>query len=182
MCDSESRCKRNPYLCLSKHKLQLFTVMRKLIWACALILSAMIVGSCSVETDDDSYATVTYWGECDSIVFTDSCDTVFGKYIYRVITSKKVPLVGDSSLFQEKGKANQSDPSAAISVCNLQAIKTYDNMLATATSSHLRSELAIAVGDTLDIDSLDAFKIYYGLYGFVNSSSQWVASYQKYYY
>ncbi len=156
--------------------------MRKQIWACVLILSSVIVGACSVDTNDDSYATVTYWGECDSLAFTDSCDTVFSKYIYRVIASKKVPLVGDSSQFQEKGHSNQSDPSAAIAVCNLQAIKTYDSMLTTATSTHLRSELAAAVGDTLDVDTLGTFKIYYSLHGFVNSASQWVASYEKFYY
>ncbi len=155
--------------------------MRKLTWACALIVSTMIVGACSVDTDDDSYATVTYWGECDSVVFTDSCDTVFSKYIYRVIASKKVPLVGDSSQFQEKGQSDQSDVSAAINVCNQKAIKTYDDMLVTATSTHIRSELATAVGDTLDVDSLGSFKIYYSLYGFINSSAQWVASYTKSY-
>ncbi len=155
--------------------------MRKLIWACALVLGTTFAGSCSVDTNDDSYATVTYWGECDSVAFTDSCDTVFGKYIYRVIASRKVPLVGDSSRFQEKGHSNQSDQSSAIAVCNLQAVKTYDNMLVTATSTHLRSQLSLAVGDTLDVDSLGSFKIFYSLYGFINSSAQWVASYEKSY-
>lgn len=156
--------------------------MKKLMWVCAVAVSTMIFGACSVDTNDDSYATVSYWGVCDSIVFADTCDTVFGKYIYDVVASKNVPLTGDSSIFQESGHSTvSSDQNAAILVCNLQAVKTYDNMLMTATSSHIRSELTKFVGDTLDVDSLDAFKIYYSLYGFIESSAQWVSSYMKEY-
>lgn len=155
--------------------------MKKLIWACALILATAFVGACSTETNDNSSATVTYWGECDSVKFSDANDTVFSKYIYLVIASKNVPLVGDSSHFQEKGESNLGDASAAIYVCNSKAIKTYDSMLANITSSYLRSALVSAVADTLDVDTLGTFKIYYSLYGFVGSSALWVASYEKQY-
>ncbi len=153
--------------------------MKRLVWALALICGTAVFGACSVDTNDDSYATVSYYGRCDSVVFSDINDTVYGKYITKVLASKKIPLTGDSSLFQEKGKTDDSSISSAITACNMQAIQTYSDMLVTATSSLVRSTLYSQYGDIINIDSLNNFTVYLSLYGYYNNADQWVANYSK---
>ncbi len=153
--------------------------MNRLVWALALVCGTAIFGACSVDTNDDAYATVSYYGRCDSVVFSDINDTVYGQYITKALASKAIPLTGDSSLFQEKGKTDDSSISSAITVCNMQAIQTYSDMLVTATSTLVRSTLYSQYGDIINIDSLDNFTVYLSLYGYYNNADQWLASYSK---
>lgn len=153
--------------------------MKRLVWALAFICGTAVFGACSVDTNDDSYATVSYYGRCDSVIFSDINDTVYEKYITKVLASKNIPLTGDSSLFQEKGKTDDSSISSAITACNMQAIQTYSDMLVTATSSLVRSTLYSQYGDIINIDSLNNFTVYLSLYGYYNNADQWVANYSK---
>lgn len=148
-----------------------------------LALVALICGieSCSMDTDNEAEASVSYIGMCDKIVFADSGDVAYVKYITSAISTERLPLVGEHSLFTEKAKTDDGYVQNAVAKCNQQAIDTYDHVLANVSSSYLRSTLITLYGDSVDFDTLDAFTIHYSLNSFVSNSTVFVASYVKTY-
>lgn len=155
--------------------------MKNLFWIVTFTLVIVTVASCSMETDNEANATISYSGVCDSVVFADTADTVYGKYITAVIASKAVALIGDSSSFQESATSTDGFLQNAVSLCSQKAMTTYSNKINGITSTSIRQYMQIAYGDTVSFDNLDDFTLHCSLYGFLSNTSTYVASFSKRY-
>lgn len=143
--------------------------MKKTLGVLIVGMAVSFIAACSVNTESESSATLSYNGHCDSIVFTDPTDTVYQKYIVELINSKEFPLVGDNSYFQESATSDDAYIENAIFLCNDKALKTYESMLKTLSPANMRFMLNKNYGDKVDLSQLDDFTIYYSLLGFFNS-------------
>lgn len=142
--------------------------MKRLLYVMVLCLGMSGLVACSMDTDSESTVTIQYVGNCDSVVFVHAKDTVFEKYIRKVITSKTIPLVGDNSMFSETFTTEDEYIQNAIYNCNQKALKTYETMVKNVSSKMLLSTMETLYGDSVNFDSLGYYTIYYSLYGFID--------------
>jgi len=149
--------------------------MKKLLGIIVITVFTSVFYACSVDTESEATATLSYYGQCDSVVFTDSADTVYAKYIIELINSKLLPLVGENSHFTETVTTNDDYIENAIYNCNIRATKTYENMINNAKSAYFRNMLASSYA-SIDFSQLNIFSIYYSLYGFYKNDATLVGS------
>lgn len=156
--------------------------MKNLFWT-ALALVGLLGGfaACSMDTDNEAEATVSYYGVCDGIVFADSGDVVYKPYISAAIATERMPLVGERSLFTEKAKTDDGYVQNAIVLCNQKAVDTYDHVLANVSAAYMRESLIVLYGDSVNFDTLDAFTVNYILAAVTDGNAERIASYSKKY-
>ena len=138
-------------------------VMKKLLLLIAAITTCSLTfQSCLSDTDDKSDATCWFCGNIDSIGFTDPADSVFIPCIVNALGSTTLAVAGDNSWFSTF--AAGEDINLVLYECRKQAISDYSNKLNGITGNMLREQAQTYNGDTLSVDSLDAFTVKYGLY------------------
>lgn len=144
--------------------------MKKLLLLIAAIVTCSLTfQSCLDDTDDKADATCWFFGNIDSIGLTDPADSVFIPCIVKALCSPTLSAVGDSSLFSTTAVGDFLEQ--AIYECRVQAHTEYSNKLNGISGNVLRAKAQSYNGDSLNVDSLDAFTVKYGLYDFSTTSA-----------
>ena len=153
--------------------------MKKLLLLIAAIVTCSLTfQSCLSDNDDKADATCWFFGNIDSIGLTDPADSVFIPCIVNALGSTTLSVAGNNSWFSTF--AAGEDINLVLYECRKQAITDYSNKLNGITSNMLREKAQSYNGDTLSVDSLDAFTVKYGLYD-PNTTSAGILKISEYY-
>lgn len=112
--------------------------MKKLFGFIAIV-AMTIVGMSSCLNGKGAEATITYVGTCDTIIYTDTTNAKFDKFIKEAVTK----------VFEESATSDESMSIYAEAKCNDLAIKTWKSIANSYTKEIIANQIFKAHSDTL---------------------------------
>lgn len=125
--------------------------MNKYLSICVVVLlTALAFSSCSLDDNDNhAEAEVGYIGVIDSIKLTDQADTTYYQFIEEALSSEKIKVAGEASLFTQKAKVENATLPMAVAVCDSMAFNYYTKVLQGVSLDDIKSAIFDAHKNTI---------------------------------
>lgn len=121
--------------------------MRKLLYfVVAALLSGFALTSCLDDNDGNTKTTQNYYGQLDTIYFSDPADTVFKSYISKAFTKLQVT----NSVWSESARVEYSTSMAVVvAMANGYAVQTYKKTLDTLSLARVKNTIFSENSDSM---------------------------------